>query len=99
MATSENKTATTVADMVFAYIRRSPATRIVAPRRNVDAIRGGEMLVKRGPDPLPEDPKKWACHVAERPGRILLYVGWRTYRGWDETGHREHPVLNRLSSV
>jgi hypothetical protein len=45
MATSENKTA--AADMVFAYIRRSPATRVVAPGRNEDAIRGAEMSVKR----------------------------------------------------
>jgi hypothetical protein len=48
MATSENTTAAATADMVFVYIRRSPATRVNAPGRNEDAIRGAQMLVKRG---------------------------------------------------
>jgi hypothetical protein len=48
IARSENKTAAVAADMVFAYITRSPATGVVPPKRNRDAIRGPEMAVKHG---------------------------------------------------
>jgi hypothetical protein len=53
MATSESKTAAATADMVFVYIRRSPAIRVNAPGRNEDAIRGAQMLVKRGSKSAP----------------------------------------------
>jgi hypothetical protein len=58
---SENKTAAATADMVFVYMRRSLATRVNAPGRNEDAIRGAQMPVKRGRNPPPRAVPQAAC--------------------------------------